>query len=834
MINLQNKVDKFITSGNIEFAENRNVICALVDYQRALDVYDYMDKYYKIQHHELLVRIAICYDILGNYSRTMDYLSQAMKLVPNICNLVLYKSVLFFANGDHSKGLRLLNKFKSLSIGLGKENLFDLFRLVFSYVESGNKKKLLDELTVMLNDKNKRFALAYYLKAIIYLELDKEKREANSANSLNNNNSEMTLDYKNSEEYRLYEKNLKLAEDTDPADTDFLIKDGISAENLTKIFFMILPEMDDYQPKPLANYFTFNIGISIIFTLYRSISCFKLCAIRNKLNKDLATKGKDHLISFKSSFNNSTQGYSSSIIESGKAEYMKNTFFNFKKQNLSGSINYSEKANKTDLEKWVLSSLSLSIFTWYFAYSQNIYQIFINYKSLNQIKDKPIPISTEGQDPLAQNEKNKQINYNQDESLFTNFFIKNMYYSPYNIRNIYLKYISQKVNKESEKGKLAALGANSLSNNHNDINQEINSDISRVSHNNTNAEESLILSFFKDKDQLGLTYNQKQYLQKPSTIASSVKVSTNNYTSQKQQATKEEQYKFNNYGNNPNMFGGISSKMIQTSSDLNYKFENPIRSSSKGLKISQNPRQSTLERDEPQQLKKSWHDKEEILIRNSSIANKLAKTTSDYLYSEPGPVINLKKKFALKESKGIKGSENTKFSKNLTHNEEINNFNSTNRAYYKPQDIQTIKFSAQTAKHHNKLSNKISMNSVYLDSKSEANTLQPKEQAEIKKQAILMNSNSPVNYESNKLSLFNQVGTIFNDSSKRVHTENIPQQKFNFSTGLTPSNNSNIKIAGSQGILITKNRNSKNSYTRTNEPLIIQTNKSKSKPINFK
>ena len=717
MINLQNKVDKFISSGNAEFAENRNVISALVDYQRALDVYDYMDKYYKIQHHELLVRIAICYDILGNYQRTMDYLTIAMKIVPNICNLVLYKSVLYYANGDHAKGIRLLNKFKTLSVGLGKENLFELFRLVFNYVEGGSKKKLIEELTIMLNDKTKRYALAYYLKAIIYLEIDKEKKEQN-ANNASSNNSELTLDYKNTEEYKQYEKNLKLAEDTDPADTDFLIKDGISSENLTKIFFMILPEMDDYQPKALANYNTFNIGISVIFTLYRSISCFKLCSIRNKLsiNKE---NHKEILQSFSGTNTETTQNSSSSNLVYNKSILSQSKSITNNKMAL-----FTKPKPDSSLEKSIKTILSKSIFTYIFSIKDNISLIFLNLKEKNKN-------SAKIKSDFSNNQNNKNINFANEEHLTTNYFIKNSYYSPYNIKNIYLKYLNSKCNTETKREIPEVQAQDDF----------IDVDISKVSQEQTlNNEESLILSFFKEKNNKN---KQKTLIDE----------------TQENLITNKNNYKtLNNNDYNKIVLSDSSTrKRININTKLKLS-TNALLSSNNNILLTKN--------------------KEFTLNKNSlSKATKLAQTTSDYLYSDPGnPVINLKKKFTFRESNNNMKSDG-KLNKNLTLTENDRLFNSPNKPYYRPNEVQSIKFSTN---QKNYKSNGKSINSAYLDNKLE--NLISKEQILLEQRKIsnfaMAASPSGLNTKTN-----NYLENI--DSRKIVPSHSLGNHnKFNFNSGL--------------------------------------------------
>ena len=61
MQSIQNKIDKFIQQGNQAFSEENRVIEALTKYSRAYELYNYLDRKYNVQIHEVLVRIAICW-----------------------------------------------------------------------------------------------------------------------------------------------------------------------------------------------------------------------------------------------------------------------------------------------------------------------------------------------------------------------------------------------------------------------------------------------------------------------------------------------------------------------------------------------------------------------------------------------------------------------------------------------------------------------------------------------------------------------------------------------------------------------------------------------------
>lgn len=262
---MQNKIDRLILNANREFSDNRNVISALVDYSRTLDLFDFLDKSYKIQIHETIVRIAICYDILGNFNKTLDYLTMAMKIVPNVASLILYKAVLLQTVGQHTESQNCLLKYKQMKVKSELE-LFETFRIVFLYSMHLEKDVLLREINDF-TEKHKKNTVILYLRAMIYLDLSNQK---------SNSDKKTVFQQK-------YEDDINEAINIDKTDTEFLLKDKITNENLTKLFFMIVSEMDLYQPKPLVNYSTFHTGFKLFYTLFRIVKIFKVKIVKKKL-----------------------------------------------------------------------------------------------------------------------------------------------------------------------------------------------------------------------------------------------------------------------------------------------------------------------------------------------------------------------------------------------------------------------------------------------------------------------------------------------------------------------------------------------------------------------
>ena len=84
------------------------------------------------------------------------------------------------------------------------------------------------------------------------------------------NKNELCLEYSSKRE-----EDIKNAIKIDKIDTNCLITEGVTRNNLTKLFFMVLPEMDDYQPKVLVDYTNLFCGFKQFYTIFRFINKIK-------------------------------------------------------------------------------------------------------------------------------------------------------------------------------------------------------------------------------------------------------------------------------------------------------------------------------------------------------------------------------------------------------------------------------------------------------------------------------------------------------------------------------------------------------------------------------
>jgi hypothetical protein len=494
---MQNKIDRLILNGNHEFSEQRNVVAALVEYSRCLDLFDFIDRNYEIQSHELLVRIAICYDILGNFNKTIEFLNKALSIVPNVGSLILYKSVLLQTLGKTDDAQKILVKYKQLS-GKKNKDLYETFRLVFYYSMQLEKEVLLREINKYL-EKYEKNAVILYLRAMIFLEMSNV-----NGNIITTSNLTQTSNSKNhqSDYYMKYEGDIKEALVLEPNDTEFLIKDGITNDNLTKLFFMILPDMDYYQPKPLVNYRTFHTGIKVIYIIMKAIKMFKIKVEKKKLKQFYSNKlklFKKRLENSKSnceiSDNSNNYSNNNSTVNLQAQNDLKDNTFDKNSCNEGSSANTQTKTvitgNTSDIAEKEIKEYSdnkdsyntvssdsrqtkslkfklksqpaNSINTERNSNSKNKSPTIVNIKNnvekannddiINEIKKEyEMKVKSLYKTVWLFNLRmNDNINFNYDVDIDANYFIKNKYYAPYNLKETILTGVKQNIEFKSQR-----------------------------------------------------------------------------------------------------------------------------------------------------------------------------------------------------------------------------------------------------------------------------------------------------------------------------------------------------------------------------------------------
>ena len=269
MQSIQNKIDKFIQQGNQAFSEENRVIEALTKYSRAYELYNYLDRKYNVQIHEVLVRIAICWDVLGDYVLAYENLCKALVIIPKIKVLTVYKTALEFSLNKSKEAYETLELFNKISQHSKYIYLYYLFNIIFKFIDYDGEDKINHEKQVkLLEDINKYFSkygkgtVLLYIRSNIYNNLYVWAKAKNK--------TELLQDYSTRRE-----EDIKDAMNIDKIDTNCLITEGVTRSNLTKLFFMVLPEMDDYQPKVLVDYSNFFCGFQQFYTIFRFLKKIK-------------------------------------------------------------------------------------------------------------------------------------------------------------------------------------------------------------------------------------------------------------------------------------------------------------------------------------------------------------------------------------------------------------------------------------------------------------------------------------------------------------------------------------------------------------------------------
>lgn len=415
MQNIQNKIDKLIQSANSEFSKQNNVVSALVFYSRALNLMKYISRYDKVQLHEILVRIAISWDILGNYENALDCLTKALEQIPNVSNLLIYKSVLEKSLNKHKDSITDLEKYhKVLKLSTNDINLYLIFKIIYQYINGDyEREEIINEIDAYF-DKFKKCTILLFLRAKMNYE-----KASGIKRSLNKDNEKDYRAY-----IKRYENDISTANQIEANDTACLIKDGITGNNLTKLFFMILPEMDYYQPKPLVNYTRFQSGFKLFYVLKKVCKIFKLKIKKRKIKEFYIDKIK------KVKYKYTKNGKMKNLLQ-----YSNHSLLSDKSLNKSTSKSKSKSpvdcaGRNINIDEEEIKRLKLD-------YETNIKR---QYKSVF-LKSKNLYESIDF--------------YDFESDITINYFIRNKFYAPFNIsKNI----LGSEVENTLENGAIPVFG----------------------------------------------------------------------------------------------------------------------------------------------------------------------------------------------------------------------------------------------------------------------------------------------------------------------------------------------------------------------------------------
>ena len=286
---IQLKIDTIISEINENNSENqneeKNQITALMSYHHCLDLFDFLQIFSKIQKSELLVQIALIYDSIGYLELSLDYINESLLLIPNVPSIILYKCGLFASLNKLDEAQKWLVKYKYL-IGENKQDNYfhDCFIVIFYYLLDYEDNIILRKIDMIANKYpvyvKDNFAL-FFVKAKILEKLAQKFK---------------SLDNKRYSSFIKEGHEIKKSINNKKEEYEILFEQGIKCENITKLLFLMNPDLLNYKPKKLIEYkkgFNKN-GFSLFFTLIKLSKILKFEILLKKYKKLIEAKKNEN------------------------------------------------------------------------------------------------------------------------------------------------------------------------------------------------------------------------------------------------------------------------------------------------------------------------------------------------------------------------------------------------------------------------------------------------------------------------------------------------------------------------------------------------------------
>ena len=287
---IQLKIDSIISeiNKNSEDTQNeeKNQITSLIGYSHCIDLFDFLKLYSKVQKNELLFQTALLYDSIGYSELSMEYIDQALLLIPNTPSIILYKCCLFANQNKLDEAQKWLLKYKYL---VGENNydnyVHDCFQTIFYFLLEYEEFIILRKINSMEEKYSK------YLKDNFVLYFMKSQILEKLAQKIKNVDNKRYISYlkESNKINNIYLKNKK-------SETEFLKEQGIKPENITKMLLFISPNCLNYRPKKLDEYKNNFIksGFELFYTLIKICKILKFKIELQKYKKiNIHKKEKD-------------------------------------------------------------------------------------------------------------------------------------------------------------------------------------------------------------------------------------------------------------------------------------------------------------------------------------------------------------------------------------------------------------------------------------------------------------------------------------------------------------------------------------------------------------
>ena len=262
---IQLKIDTIISdvNKNSEDSQNeeKNQITTLIGYSHCIDLFEFLKLYSKVQKNELLFQTAVIYDSIGYSELSMEYIDEALLIIPNVPTIILYKCGLYANQNKLDEAQKWLLKYKYL-IGENKYDnyVYDSFQTVFYFLLE------YEEFIILRNINTMEEKYSNYIKENFIIYFIKSQILEKLAQKIKNADNKRYISYlKESNKIKITYLQSKKNE------IEFLKEQGIKPENFTKLLLFLAPQCLSYRPKKLDEYKNNFIksGFGLFYTLIK-------------------------------------------------------------------------------------------------------------------------------------------------------------------------------------------------------------------------------------------------------------------------------------------------------------------------------------------------------------------------------------------------------------------------------------------------------------------------------------------------------------------------------------------------------------------------------------
>ena len=189
---LQMKIDKLILNSLLNNDDKRQQeryddITTLMSYVHCLDLFDFLEKFSKIQKNELLFQISFIYGFLGFNKISLDYVDESLKIIQNVPTIILFKSCLYVSMNRLDDAQKYLVKYKYL---IGEDifgnYIYNIVRIIYYYLLDYEENIILREINIIGTQTQKLIynnPIIFYIKSILLNKLSEKLKQIDKKRS---------------------------------------------------------------------------------------------------------------------------------------------------------------------------------------------------------------------------------------------------------------------------------------------------------------------------------------------------------------------------------------------------------------------------------------------------------------------------------------------------------------------------------------------------------------------------------------------------------------------------------------------------------------------------